>query len=373
MIENQFENNKRIFGLDLMRATAIIMVLCSHILWIYPDKSSIICQIFSVFGFFGVEIFFVLSGFLIGRILFKVFVAPDFNLQSVFYFIKRRWYRTLPNYFLFLIIAIVIGYFTNMEMENIGRYFFFLQNSTTTMLPFYPETWSLSIEEFTYIITPFTLLIGLYFFKNSNSSKLFVGTIVFLIVVFLISKIYYEFTTTNTTVDQWNVSLKGVVVYRIDSILIGVIASWVFLTKNNFWKKHKILFMFLGCILSGLLVLSISYFKNNISIYPFFWNVLFLPITSITFSLFLPFLSEWEKAPIIILKPIVFISKISYTVYLIHYSIVLYLMKYCIDTSSYTIWKLHMFTFIYLLITLLLSALLYRFYEKPMMELRDKN
>jgi peptidoglycan/LPS O-acetylase OafA/YrhL len=373
MIGNQFENNKRIFGLDLMRATAITMVLCSHVLWIYPDNSSIIAQLFTVFGFFGVEIFFVLSGFLIGRILFKVFVTSDYNLKSVFHFLKRRWYRTLPNYFLFLVVAILIGYFTGMDLSKTGRYFVFLQNFATTMLPFYPETWSLSIEEFTYLITPFALLLGLKLFTSSNPSRLFLGTIIFLIAFFLFTKIYYCYTTTNTTVDQWNLSLKGVVIYRIDSILIGVVASWIYMTHYPFWKKNKINFAFLGCLLFGLLVLSIPFFKNGITIYPFFWNVLFLPITSITFALFLPFLTEWEKSFRWISKPIVFISKISYAVYLLHYSIILYLMKYCINTSAYSIWQLHLFTFVYLLITLLLSGLLYRYYEKPMMELRDKN
>ena len=101
-------SEKRIFGLDLMRAVAILMVLSSHLLWIYPPNNGIISQVFQLFGYLGVEIFFVLSGFLIGRIVYRLYLQDDFTISSVLYFLKRRWFRTLPNYYLVLLINILI-------------------------------------------------------------------------------------------------------------------------------------------------------------------------------------------------------------------------------------------------------------------------
>lgn len=80
------EQSERIFGLDVMRAMAIIMVLCSHILWIYPQNSSMISQFFQLFGFLGVEVFFVLSGFLIGTIFYKLYLKDDFSFKTTIYF-----------------------------------------------------------------------------------------------------------------------------------------------------------------------------------------------------------------------------------------------------------------------------------------------
>ena len=90
----------RIFGLDIMRATAILMVVFSHVLWILPIRKNLVSEVLSLSGLLGVEIFFVLSGFLIGRIIFNSFVNGKFTIKEVSYFWIRRWFRTLPNYYL---------------------------------------------------------------------------------------------------------------------------------------------------------------------------------------------------------------------------------------------------------------------------------
>jgi peptidoglycan/LPS O-acetylase OafA/YrhL len=372
MIDSQINSSNRIFGLDVMRATAIVMVLCSHILWIYPGSNGIISQVFILFGFWGVEIFFVLSGFLIGKILYKLYIKEDFTIHSVFYFLKRRWFRTLPNYYLILILNCFITLFISESLENIGLYFLFMQNFVTTLPEFFTESWSLSVEEFAYLFAPFALLLASILVKPKNKSRRFISVVLFLIMVFVINKIIYRFTTSNTTIEQWNVSLKSVVVYRIDSILIGVVASWLSLNYTAFWQKKKISLAFLGCMLIVLMFVGVGFFRILIDTHPFFWNVLYLPITSIIFALFLPVLSQWQSAPDWFSKPVTFVSLVSYSVYLLHYGIVLQLMKYCIDTTVFSTSQLHLFTFSYLGITFFLSFLLYKYFEKPIMNLRDK-
>jgi peptidoglycan/LPS O-acetylase OafA/YrhL len=367
------ENNQRIFGLDFMRAIAILMVLCSHILWIYPSSNNLISQICTLFGFWGVEIFFVLSGFLIGKILYKSYIQDDFTLGKVFYFLKRRWFRTLPNYFLILILNIVIAIVIGVNFSHIGSYFLFIQNFTTTMNPFFPESWSLSVEEFTYIFVPFSLFLASFLVKVENKSRCFISVVSILVLIFFSNKIIYNFTTQNTTLTQWNVSLKAVVIYRIDSILVGIMASWVSLNFAKFWQKQKKLIAFLGLILLGFLYVGLGFLKIVIETHPFFWNVLYLPLTSIAFALLLPFLSQWQLTSSWFLKSITFISLISYSIYLLHYSIILQLMKYFVHTTSLSIFQLHLFTLAYLTITIVSSWVLFRFFERPIMNFRDKN
>lgn len=362
---------QRIIGLDVMRAIAILMVLCSHILWIYPKNEGIITQLFSFFGFWGVEIFFVLSGFLIGKILFRLYLKEEFSFHSVYYFLKRRWFRTLPNYFLVLVLNIVLAIIFGFYWTDAGYYFFFIQNFATTMKPFFPESWSLSIEEFAYLLVPFALLLGTFLFQSKNKSNRFIGVVLFLTLIFFINRVVYHFTTSNTTLNQWNLSLKAVVIYRIDAILIGIIGSWISLNFPEFWQKQKVNLAFSGCFLIVAILAGFSFFKITIEHYPFFWNVLYLPITSIVFALFLPFLSQWQSAPIWFSKPVTLVSLTSYSVYLLHYSIILQLMKHFIDTTLFSVVQLHLFTLCYLTITFFLSFLVFTYFEKPIMNLRE--
>ena len=135
----------RVFGLDLMRAVAILMVVLVH-------GDAIVKPVFPNFPKFmifdGVDLFFVLSGFLIGQILLKVFLRNEFNFMSVLQFLKRRWFRTLPNYYFVLILALL---YTVISTGGIGRfsgdYLFFLQNFRQRHPDFFAVAWSLTIEE----------------------------------------------------------------------------------------------------------------------------------------------------------------------------------------------------------------------------------
>lgn len=372
ILQNQSSQN-RIFGLDLMRAIAILMVLFGHCVWIIPERDNLFHQLLVLSGFFGVEIFFVLSGFLIGKILYQLYLKEDFSIQTVSYFLKRRWFRTLPNYFLILLVNLGIASFVGYAALSWWKYFFFLQNLNTTMLPFFPESWSLSVEEFAYITLPFFLLIVGSFIKFKNKSRFFLWSVITLIGVFFCAKFYYHYTTQNTTLTQWNLSLKAVVIYRLDSIFIGVLCSWIYLNYTSLWQKNKSVFYVIGMLLFFFQFVGIGFLGWVIEVTPMLWNVFYLPLISVAVACFLPFLSEWKEEKSIVQKPVTFISLISYSIYLLHYSVILLLMKQYIIIDDQNTIQLVAFLSSYILITIILSYFLYRFYEKPMMNLRDKN
>lgn len=352
-----------------MRALAILMVLSSHILWIYPKKESLLSQFFTLFGFLGVEMFFVLSGFLIGTILYNTYQKEDFTLKIMMNFLKRRWYRTLPNYYLFFLVNIIIAFIIGFSINDWWKYPFFLQNVVTTMLPFYPESWSLAIEEYAYVLFPLALV--LMPSKIEKKYK-FLFILIGMLLFFLFTKIFYNYTTTNITINQWNISLKNVVVYRVDAILYGILFSWIAQNYSTAWIKYKWIALFFSFIFMSILYVGVGFFQFTIEKAPLFWNVFYLPLTSLSVGLLLPILSQWKTTKLPIKKPVVFISLTSYSFYLIHYGIVLQLMKYFFPTENYSFNQLHLYLLLFLVLSFTLSYINFRFFEKPMMDLRDK-
>ena len=364
--------SQRVFGLDLMRAMAISMVLCSHILWIYNPQDGFIRQLFALFGFLGVEFFFVLSGFLIGKILYRIFIKEDFTLNKALGFIKRRWFRTLPNYFLVLLINVIITTSLGYATPKLGLYFIFLQNGFSKMPTFFPESWSLSVEEWAYIILPMSLLILSLLFKPKNKNQFFLVINLLLISLFVFFKFLYQTKTQTTTLDEWNSSVKAVMIYRLDAIFIGVLCAWVSNNYKQFWSRYK----FHSFLIGGLIMLFMYFGMGLLRIlpetYPLIWNIVYLPLASLSIAFFMPFFSQLETSIAILKKPIEFMSKISYSIYLFHYSIILQLIMLFVDRKNTTLIQFHLITAFYLFTLLVVSYVCYRFYEKPLMDLRDK-
>ena len=125
-------------------------------------------------GTIGVDLFFVLSGFLIGKIILKQLEKRKTTFKDFGYFWFRRWFRTLPNYYLVLTINILLYFlFYGNIVPSVWRFFVFLQNFSEGQIDFFTESWSLSIEEFSYVLGPLLLYVSLLFFKHCTKHKLF--------------------------------------------------------------------------------------------------------------------------------------------------------------------------------------------------------
>jgi len=177
------QNTTRIFGLDIVRSLAILLVLFSHVYYLIDSSNPLVISLSGLSGFAGVELFFVLSGYLIGTILLRQYVADNFSMQSVFVFLKRRWFRTLPNYYLILLINIGIAFYLGYPSQYWYNYFFFFQNFKTYSIGFFSESWSLSVEEWTYVLLPLTLFIALKIGYKLTRKRSFLATILLLIVL----------------------------------------------------------------------------------------------------------------------------------------------------------------------------------------------
>jgi peptidoglycan/LPS O-acetylase OafA/YrhL len=364
------QNNDRIFGLDLVRTIAILWVVFSHIHYLIDSVNPTLISFSGLFGYSGVELFFVLSGFLIGSILLKLFVKEDFKFSNLFVFLKRRWFRTLPNYYLILIINLLVAAFLSYPMDEWWNYFFFLQNFSNYKITFFNESWSLSVEEWAYILTPFALLIASKLFLK-NKKYGFLITTILMIIVFHFIRFLFQKNNTLSDMNQWNTDLKSVVIYRIDSILFGFVIAWIHYYFTDVLKKYAVYLFIISLHLFVLQFSVLNAFNFELNATPIYFDVFYFSLSSLTFALALPVFIYWEKANNWLSKPVTFMSKISYSIYLLHYSIISVLIKYFLSSFEITL-PSFMLIFIYLVLTILFSYFLYRFYEKPMMDLRDK-
>ncbi len=368
----QIAYHKRIFGLDLMRAVAILFVVFSHALWIDPEAAGLGKEVLSLMGVLGVEIFFVLSGFLIGRILLKRYLNHYTLGKAMRYFWIRRWFRTLPNYYLILLVNCAITLYVGRDLPaSLWKYFLFLQNAATRMDIFFVESWSLPIEEFTYILAPL-LLMGISIrVKSLNRSKLFLWSALFMIFLGLLTKLGYHLWVSKPDMIFWNENLKVVTIYRLDAIFYGFLGAYLAYKLPKLWKQWQWVAALCGAFIILFLNFGIPYFGWFIEGATAFWNVLYLPINSAAILLFLPLLSSWQKAPRLLRVPVTYISVLSYAMYLLHYSVVLQLLKFYFPTDALSPIDKLVYLVAYLLLTCIASLLLYVFYERPMTNLRD--
>jgi peptidoglycan/LPS O-acetylase OafA/YrhL len=141
---------RRSGGLDLARAAAITAVIASHLISARPlGTAAAVATLY--LGGAGVELFFSLSGFLIGRLLIDL-AEGGLRPARIGRFLGRRWLRTLPLYYA------TLGFSVWLFARADWRSFLFLQNFYPKAPPIVPVSWSLVMEEYFYALFPIFML-----------------------------------------------------------------------------------------------------------------------------------------------------------------------------------------------------------------------
>lgn len=344
-----------------MRFIAILTVLISHSITVLPEKFNLVHHII----FDGVLVFFVLSGFLIGRILIKDF-ENQINFAGILVFWKRRWLRTLPAYFftIFLIILITVVLGKGINKIQIIKTVFFIQNLVYHYGYFFTESWSLSIEEWFYLTLPLFAL----FFSLIFRIKFKVNLIVISVLIIVVSLFIRYFVSANNIINSvadWDQRLRSPVITRLDSLMIGVVGAWFYQYKNSqFFKYKKSLFIL------GLFVFLLNKLLSSFEIITFrdiYTQVFYFTVLPFSILLMLPYVyclkpsgNKWINH--IIVKG----SLISYSLYLLNLTIVSSLILSYLEINYW--YKFFLFWFL----SIVFATLMYKYIEVPFMKLRDK-
>jgi peptidoglycan/LPS O-acetylase OafA/YrhL len=362
---------KRTFGLDVLRALAILFVVIGHGIGLIPKEHR---KFVEFFVFDGVSIFFVLSGFLIGGILIKLVEEKGLNFSVLRNFWVRRWFRTLPNYFLILFVLCILNFFfkDGFSLWSVNRYFFFSQNLFTAHPSwFFPEAWSLSVEEWFYLMLPLLLVFFTFLIKKPAKSTLLLVcfTVISGITIF---RLYRYLHIPIKDIGDWDLIFRKQVITRLDSLMFGVIGAYINYYFHATWIKYKRLFLILGVV---LFFLSNYVFPIYFSLIGAFSCVLSFSVISLATLFLLPYLSELKSGKGVFYKVITYISITSYSVYLIHLSIVQSWIIYKLPWVAYT-GNSYLVSLsncvIYYVLTMALSILLYKYFEVPMTRIRER-
>lgn len=340
-------------GLNGLRAIAVSLVILSHRL-----PADHFLKKFPI-GDYGVTLFFVLSGFLISRLLFFQIQNKPFTKNSNFRilknFILRRSLRIFPIYYLLLFFMYFTGgIIGNSFRENFSWYFFYganyLNYTTDKWFGGLAHLWSLSVEEQFYILWPLCLL---YVFKNKILQ--FIGFVILLGTVY---PFFFDGKAEILTLSCVNAFGVGALLAYVEILR----PDWIM----PFDKGLKLLFVpILGILLINNQMFNIPYFSERLAI----------SILSVTLISFCCFHSKHFIVQKVFGNRILeFIGLISYGIYLYHNILPKYwywgLQKMNIETPS-ILGQFSYFEFI--LQTLFLVFLSYFSWiviEKPILKLK---
>ncbi|WP_368206661.1 acyltransferase family protein [Aeromonas sp. s5] len=300
--------------IDGLRAFAVISVLLFHVG-------------FTTFsgGFIGVDVFFVISGYLITGILIKDIELNSFSFTK---FISRRFFRLYPSLVFVVFSCVILGFlfFSPAHFKELGRssasslfsvsnydYYlradYFSESSASNPLL---HTWSLSVEQQFYLIFPFMLSI---FYKTSRGISFFI----ILLVGVLSLALSQHYISSGSPLSYFSTFSRGF------EFSVGVLLHWLPKRKIN----NALLEAFLIIGISGLLFCVIYFDKQT----PFpGWHALMPCLFS---GLCIYSGTAKYTGRLLSNKVSVWIGLISYSLYLVHWPILTFYNYYIYSTPSY--------------------------------------
>ncbi|MEZ2406119.1 acyltransferase family protein [Bosea sp. RCC_152_1] len=348
-------------GLDAVRTLAITLVLIAH----FGEAAAWVSHVrlpkpISAAGYFGVEIFFALSGFLIGGILLRMLAEqPTASAWGVF--MVRRWMRTLPVYFLWILVLCVVTPPPD-GARIVWIYTALLPNLAWTMIggTWFPVAWSLMVEEWFYLLFSASLL--------AIAAKRPRFAIPIILLLFLLSPLWATvwFRLTGTTPQgTWDEAVRKIVIIRLDAIAYGVAVAWLQAGFPALLKRLR--WIMFSCGVSILLILWVNFFED----YEFtrwFRDSLYAPLTSLGCALCIPAAYHLNIKDSLIKSAVTWLSVRSYGLYIVHFSLI-----HLFGSTFYSQgWSLQAAVALSLIASLLIAEASWRWFEQPILRMRPR-
>ncbi len=366
---------QRIIGLDLLRCLAICGVLGVHsLIFLYPHVppidlggSTFLLGYLGHFGYYGVELFFVLSGFLIGRILLRKGEQLG-KPKELWRFWTRRWFRTLPAYFLFLLInlAVVTWVFPQkISGKTLLGYFVFIQNFTDYGVVFFAESWSLAVEEWFYLLFPLGAWILLRLKFRADHAFLLAGGL------FIIFSTWMRWCFSADPSVSWTLEPRVVTIARFDAMMVGIFAAWLCLRHPDSFRKYRYFTGILGLVI--LVAAYVSWFVPDAEQSRWFGSTLRFNLVSFGFACLLPWGNSAQTSGSSQIDGIIrAIACWSYAMYLSHMLVLRFLMERWLPEFREIPWQGYLAWALLWILTIGLSALVYRGFERHFTAMRDR-
>jgi peptidoglycan/LPS O-acetylase OafA/YrhL len=220
-------NKSKLLGLDHLRSFAILYVLLFHYQFFnHPNWVNTVGD----FGWTGVDLFFVLSGFLIASQLFSIIDRG--KTISVREFFIKRFFRIIPPYIVVVCIYFCFPYLQGKDIAPLWRYLTFTTNFglDTTHGGTFTHSWSLCVEEHFYLILPLCILL----FNRLGVGKKAAYLIFALFVGGVVSRyISWHLWVEPNIGSYYFTSIFNEFIYyptynRLDSLLVGISIAGVF-------------------------------------------------------------------------------------------------------------------------------------------------
>ena len=230
-VDPRFEGRQRQPGLDLLRALAIIVVVIYHAgIMGFPLPSRV-----HRWGWIGVDLFFVLSGYLIGgQLLAEVARSEHLNLAR---FYARRVLRIMPAYFVILTIYFLLPSWREYPdmAQPLWKFLLSVQNIALHGGTAFSHAWSLAVEDQFYLALPFILLVLFWRPRGAILVSCFIVLSGLFLRAFLAAQ--------NASVDG-GVSFRGFQAWiyyptwtRLDPLVLGVVIAAIEKFRPRFWQR----------------------------------------------------------------------------------------------------------------------------------------
>lgn len=369
MTSGQIKGPQRIVALDFLRGLAIFLVLFRHSI-IPPEDAGVLSPMVTFIknlGWSGVDLFFVLSGFLVSGLLYREHIKTGHI--DVRRFVIRRGFKIWPLYYFYLVLTSVLtfrrtGYSVSETASLLWGNYVHIQNYTGTPLP---HTWSLAVEEHFYLLLPL-VLVGLLRVRSSVNAivlicaGVFGACLAYRVGYFLAG---YEFSYIPI---QWATHA------RIDSLSCGVLIGYFYHYKKemliNLENRRG------GRIIPWLLMLCLVPLAVLDMKHPLMWTLGYtLNFIGYGGLLHLVLQNDSVLQKNILVRATAWVGMYSYPIYLFHFGVtrdvIERLMKLGILRNMPECrWLL--FFLLYAGIAIVIGFLLGRFLETPALRLRDR-
>jgi peptidoglycan/LPS O-acetylase OafA/YrhL len=351
----------RRFGLDVLRAIAVMCVVVAHftpLVFVEWSSNRDIFRWLVYLGAVGVDIFFALSGYLIGGILLRTLVRmQDFAVVSRFW--KRRWLRTLPAAYASALMVWVVAPPLNVR-DYLASVFFVGAINPFHISSEIPFWWSLGAEEVFYVLFP---LIIYLFIKKNSSYRAFAMTIIFIAVISIVNRLVIPQLIEKI---YWT-SIDFLIYARLDSMIWGVLIAWMRIARPAWFARLAQYGYAPGVVLlwAGVM-LSLDSYR-----WPLVTVLIGHMLTTIGAALVLPAIESlatlgWQKLD----RVVAWIALISYSIYLYHVMMVIFLER---AFNAATTWPILGALFCaYITLTFGAATLSYYFVEAPVLRWRNR-